>query len=79
MFRFKQSQKFRVIVGDVCFYTNARTIRMGIGDFTKCNAAVQKALDALEYAKSGTGVADRATVGLAGVWEGMNVQINQMV
>ena len=48
MYRFKQSVKFRVIVGDACFYATAKQIRNGVGDFTLCNAATQKALDALE-------------------------------
>jgi hypothetical protein len=76
MFRFKVSQKFRVIVGDTCFYSTAKQIRYGVGDFSKCNAAVQKALDALEFTKSGSGVADRAACGIAGMWEGLNVQLS---
>ena len=74
--RFKQSQKFRVIVGAACFYATAKQIRWGIGDFTNCNAAVQKALDALEYTRSGAGAADQCAVGLAGTWEGLQVQLN---
>ena len=74
--RFKQSQKFRVIVGAACFYATAKQIRWGIGDFTNCNAAVQKALDALEYTRSGAGTADQCAVGLAGTWEGLQVQLN---
>jgi len=74
--RFKQSQKFRVIVGSACFYATARQIRNGVGDFTKCNAATQKALDVLEFTRSGTGLADQCAVGLAGTWEDLQVQIN---
>lgn len=74
--RFTQAQRFRVIVGDACFYATAKQIRSGIGDFTKCNAATQKALDALEYTRSGAGVADQCAVGLAGTWEGLQVQLN---
>ena len=74
--RFTQAQRFRVIVGDACFYATAKQIRSGIGDFTKCNAATQKALDALEYTRSGTGAADQSAVGLAGTWEGLQVQLN---
>ena len=74
--RFKPSQKFRVVVGDACFYATAKQIRWGVGDFTKCNAATQKALDALEYTRSGTGAADQCAVGLAGTWEGLQVQLN---
>jgi hypothetical protein len=72
--RFKQSQKFRVIVGSACFYATARQIRNGVGDFTQCNAATQKALDALEFSR-----ADAPAVGLAGTWEGLAVQLNVAV
>ena len=74
--RFKPSQKFRICIGAVSFYATAKQIRAGVGDFTKCNAATQKALDALEYTRSGAGVADQCSVGLAGTWEGMQVQLN---
>ena len=73
--RFKQTQKFRVIVGQACFYATAKQIRNNVGDFTKCNAATQKALDALEYIRSGTGIADQCTSGLAGTWEDLAVQL----
>lgn len=77
--RFKPSQKFRVIVGDTmtaaCFYATARQIRAGVGDFVKCNAATQKALDALEFQRSGDDVLACST-GLAGTWEGVPVQLD---
>ena len=74
--RFKQSQRFRVIVGTACFYATASQIRTGVGDFVNCNAATQKALDALEFQRSGTGAADQCAVGLGGTWEGLQVQLN---
>ncbi len=74
--RFKQTQKFRVIVGQACFYATAKQIRYGVGDFIQCNSATQKALDALEFTRSGKGLADQCAVGLAGTWEGLQVQIN---
>jgi len=74
--RFKQSQKFRVIVDSACFYATAKQIRNGVGDFSKCNAATQKALDTLEFTRSGEGIADQCAVGLAGTWEGLSVQLN---
>jgi GTP cyclohydrolase III len=74
--RFKQAQRFRVIVDAVSFYATAKQIRAGVGDFSRCNAATQKALDALEYTRSGSGVADQCAVGLAGTWEGLQVQLN---
>lgn len=73
--RFKQSQKFRVIVGNACFYATAKQIRYGVGDFTQCNAAVQKALDSLEFTRSSDDLMSCA-VGQAGTWEGLAVQIN---
>jgi hypothetical protein len=73
--RFKPTQKFRVIVGESCFYATARQIRSGVGDFVKCNAATQKALDSLEYSRSGAGAADQCAVGLAGTWEGLQIQL----
>jgi hypothetical protein len=74
--RFKQAQRFRVNVGEVSFYATAKQIRNGVGDFVKCNSATQKALDALEFTRSGSGVADQCSVGLAGTWEGLQVQLN---
>lgn len=74
--RFKQSQRFRVIVGQACFYATAKQIRYGIGDFAQCNAATQKALDALEFTRSGNGIADQCACGIAGTWENLQVQLN---
>jgi hypothetical protein len=80
--RFKQSQNFRVIIGGgvitsgVSFYATAKQIRSGVGDFMTCNAAIQKALDALEFTRSGKGAADQCAMGLVGTWEGLQVQLN---
>ncbi len=76
MYRFKQAQRFRVIVGAACFYATAKQIRYGVGDFMTCNAATHQALDALEFQRSGSGLADQCAVGLAGTWEGLTVQLN---
>jgi hypothetical protein len=77
--RFKQSQRFRIIVGPACFYATAKQIRSGVGDFVNCNAATQKALETLEFQRSGgyqnAGVLTFST-GLAGTWEGLQVQLN---
>lgn len=73
--RFKPTQRFRVIVGQACFYATAGQIRNGVGDFVKCNAATQKALDSLEYTRSCGGVLS-STVGQSGTWEGIDVQLN---
>ena len=74
--RFKQGQRFRIIVGAACFYATAKQIRAGVGDLMQCNAAVQKSLDALEGIRSGTGAGEQATTGLCGTWEGLAVQLN---
>ena len=73
--RFKQSQRFRLIVGDASFYATAKQIRNGVGDFIKCNAATQKALDALEGTRSNDDYMASAT-GMGGIWEGLQVQLN---
>ena len=74
--RFKQGQRFRVIVGTACFYATAKQIRNGVGDFTKCNSATQKALDSLEYTRANGSIANQSACGLAGTWEGMHVQLD---
>ena len=73
--RFKQAQRFRVIVGPACFYATAKQIRNGVGDFTICNNAVQKALDSLESYRTGSGI-ESACTGQAGTWEGLQVQLS---
>lgn len=74
--RFEQSQKFRVIISDISFYTTATEIRRGVGDTAKPNEAIRKCLDALEFQRSGSGVADQCASGLGGIWEGFNVQLD---
>jgi len=73
--RFKQAQRFRVISGDTCFYTSAKQIRSGVGDLTAFNIALQRCLDALETQRSGDD-ALACSVGLAGNWNGIVVQLN---
>ena len=74
--RFKQTQRFRICLVHASFYATAKQIRNGVGDFSTCNAAIQKALDALEFTRSGSGAADQSAVGLVGTWEGLQVQLN---
>jgi hypothetical protein len=76
--RFKQTQKFRIINGNACFYATAKQIRYGVGQFISFNSATQKALDALEYTRSGTGFADSATSGIGGTWENLQIQLDVM-
>jgi hypothetical protein len=73
--RFKQTQKFRIINGNACFYATAKQIRYGVGQFISFNAATQKALDALEYTRSGKG-ADSTACGIGGTWEGLQIQLD---
>jgi len=72
--RFKQSQKFRIINGNACFYATAKQIREGVGQFITFNAATQKALDALEFSRSD----NIAAVGIAGTWEGLQIQLDKV-
>jgi hypothetical protein len=74
--RFSPTKRFCVIIDNVSFFATARQIRNGLGAIYKCNAAAQKALDALEFTRSGSGAADRAACGIAGTWEGLNVQLD---
>ena len=76
MKRLKQNQKLRIIINGVGIYTTAKQIRWCLFGFANQNAAAQKALDALEGIRSGTGAADKSTVGLCGTWEGLNVQLD---
>ena len=74
--RLKQSQKMRIILSGVAIYTTAKQIRYGLFGFVNQVAASQKALDALEYIRSGKGVAEKSTTGLCGTWEGLPVQLD---
>ena len=74
--RLKQSQKLRIIIDRIGIYTTAKQIRWGLFGFVSQNAAAQKALDALEFQRSGSGAADQCTMGLLGTWEGHQVQID---
>ena len=74
--RLKQFQKIRIIVSGVAVYTTVKQIRYGLFGFVNQVAASQKALDALEYTRSGTGAVDRCATGLCGTWEGLQVQID---
>lgn len=76
--RLKQSQKIRIIVSGVAVYTTAKQIRYGLFGFVNQTAASQKALDALEFMRSGTGAADQCASGLCGTWEGLEVQIDMV-
>lgn len=72
--RLSPNTKIRVVHGPVSVYTTAKKIRNGIGDFTRFNAATQKALDALEYSR--TTETNLQPTGLAGAWEGIQIQLD---
>lgn len=73
--RYTKGTKFRVILNGVHFYTTVKMIRTGeFSDSSNQRAAVQKALDALEFQRSGTDIL-RHSVGLSGTWEGHEVQL----
>lgn len=73
--RFAKSQKFRVVTQGVHFFATAGQIRAGVGDEYCTNASIQKALDAFERTRSGPDLGAIAR-GLAGTWEGRNVQLD---
>jgi uncharacterized protein YgbK (DUF1537 family) len=70
--RLKSSTKIRVVSGSVSFYTTAKQIRSGVGDFSAFNVSVQKALEALESQR----VSIPSCTGLAGNWVGIVTQID---
>lgn len=78
MKRLNKSQKLRIIVNGVSIYTTVGTVRNGIGDFTKINAATQKAVDSIEFTRNGNGLAEQCCCGIAGTWEGVNVQVSML-
>ena len=74
--RVKPSAKIALELNGVSFNTTASQIRGGVGSEYKINSAAQKALDALEFMRSGIGAASKAACGLTGQWEGVNVCLN---
>lgn len=71
----KQNQKLRVIVNGVHFYSTPKAIRNGVGDLYSVNAAVQKCLLVLENMREHEKF---PPVGLAGTWEGRQVQLDMV-
>jgi hypothetical protein len=70
----KQSQKLLLNLGSsISIYVTAKDIRNGVSQVYEINAACQKALCALEGMRNTDGI---KPVGLEGVWEGHNVQLN---
>ena len=75
--RFPKKQTFRVVTEGVHFFATAGAIRAGVGDEYCTNASIQKALDALEYTRSGRDIGAVAN-GIAGQWENRRVQLDIM-
>jgi len=76
--RFPKTTKFIVQSGNISMFATANAIRSGLGTSTKFNAATQKALEALEHIRSGSGIADQCAVGVCGTWEGLQIQIDKI-
>lgn len=76
--RFKASQKLRIIISGVAVYTTAGQIRNGLFGYTNQVAASQKALETLEFSRDNAGGALAAATGLAGTWEGLQVQLDML-
>ena len=76
--KIKGSQRFRVISNGTSFYTTAKNIRYGVGDFLSFNAAVYSALVAIEKTRSGNGVGEQCTSGICGSWNGVTIQLSML-
>lgn len=74
-FAFKPSTKFRVVSGNVSFYSTAKQIREGVGGFISFNLAAMEALQAFENYRTGDGV-ETCSTGLAGTWQGVQIQLD---
>lgn len=72
MKRYNKSQSILVRCNGVSFYTTAGGIRAAVGNSTSFNAAVQKALDSLEYMRQ----VEQFRLGVTGTWEGYSVQLD---
>lgn len=74
MKQFKQSQKIRVIISGVGFFTTVKQIREGMFCFINQSTAVQLAFSELESLRKN----QEATCGLSGSWGGIQVQLSVM-
>lgn len=76
--KIKGAQRFRVIAnygtsrGGVSFYTDAKAIYDGVGDFTTLNDAVRQAIIELDRHRAD------GSVGLAGTWNGYTIQLSMI-
>jgi ribonuclease HI len=70
--KIKNATKIRLNLHAVSVYTTAKAMRSGIGAYTNVNMAVKAALEALEALRD----ADVKPLGLCGMWNGMQIQID---
>ena len=68
MNKIKASQKIRVISNGVCFFTTAKQIDSGVGEFSDFNDAIRKALDGIRNHPV-------KTLGILGQWDGFQIQL----
>jgi hypothetical protein len=76
----RNSDTVRILFSDsgIAVYMTVKQALEGFGRVSQA-IAVEKALRALGNARLDPGIAGAATVGLAGTWEGLNVQVNYTV
>ena len=67
--------KYRAVMNGIAFFTTDKQIRAGVGDFYQTNAALQKALLVLEDMRKNDYIPPS---GLAGTWEGVQVQLDRV-
>ena len=73
MKKIKRSQRVRVIVDNISFYSDVKRIcQGGVGDFSEVNRAIFDCFKSLERFRQ----AEPACTGHAGHWNGYSVQID---
>jgi hypothetical protein len=69
--RLNQPQRMRVHCNEVSFYTTAKTIRDGVGDFKEFNVAAIMAITELDVGRAkGT-----HTTSIRGIWNEMEIYL----
>ena len=75
--RLKQSQKIRIIIEGIGILSTVKEIGTDKFAFYEQNAAVQKALEALEFSRTNSRrIEERVATGISGRWEGLGVQLD---
>ena len=73
--RLKKGTKILVRCNGISFYTTPGQIRESVGNSCDFNAAVQKALDCLEFQRE---TYNYRVLGVGGTWEGIQLQLDIM-